>query len=246
MPKKSEHGQYVAPGQMSKDYDCESLGKAGNSVKTKQYWIKLLPAIIWYILFLIFSNLFDKYTIVYWNLVFYLGIAVYFFVWHEWRFSEWIGALKAGKAFWFPVLLTALGMVVMFGIGIGITMLFPNTDDGLSVYGISNWGNLVAFAAVTIILPPLAEEAFFRKAITAFDSKTVLSISVILSILLYAGEHSLLPLGFLQACLWAIPLNVAYAKTKNIYVNMTAHFLCNFVMNGITVVVSAVSLFQLT
>jgi membrane protease YdiL (CAAX protease family) len=231
---------------MGKDYDYKSLGKTVNSVKTKRYWIKLLPAIIWYILFLVFSNSFDKYMIVYWNLAFYLGIAVYFFVWHEWRFLEWIRALKNGKTFWFPVLLTALGMAVMFGIGIGITMLFPNTYDGLGVYGINNWGNLVAFAAVTIILPPLAEEAFFRKAITAFDSRAVFSISVLLSIFLYAGEHSLLPLGFLQACLWAIPLSIAYVKTKNIYVNMTAHFLCNFVMNGITVVVSAVSLFKLT
>ncbi|GHU62042.1 hypothetical protein AGMMS49983_02820 [Clostridia bacterium] len=230
---------------MDKDYGDDSFATGDNSIKTKRYWIKLLPAVIWYIVFLVFSDLFDKYTIVYWNLIFYLGLAVYFFVWREWRFSEWRMALKKGKTFWIPVLLTAFGMAVMFGVGIGITMLFPNIDDGMGVYGISNLGNLLAFAAVTIILPPLAEEAFFRKAITAFDSKAVLSISVILSIFLYAGEHSLLPLGFLQACLWAVPLSVAYIKTRNIYVCMTAHFLCNFVMNGSSVVVSAVRLFHL-
>jgi membrane protease YdiL (CAAX protease family) len=54
-----------------------------------------------------------------------------------------------------------------------------------------------------------------------------------------------MPLGFLQACLWAIPLSVSYVKTKNVYIPMTAHFLCNLVMNGMGVIVSALRLSQI-
>jgi membrane protease YdiL (CAAX protease family) len=218
---------------------CEHMG---NSMKTKRYWIKLLPVIVWLALDLAFGGSFDKYTRVYFSLVYFLGIAVYFFVWREWRFSEWRKALTKGKAFWIPVVLTALGMAVMFGVGIGITLLFPNADDGMGIYTVDNWATLAAFALVTILLAPIADEAFFRKAVISFDSKVALAVSVVLSIFLCASEHSLMPLGFLQACLWAVPLTIAYIKTKNIYVSMTAHFLCNLVMNGMGVIVIAIRL----
>ncbi|MCL2019889.1 MAG: CPBP family intramembrane metalloprotease [Oscillospiraceae bacterium] len=213
-----------------------------NSIKSKKYWFKILPVIAWHILYLIFCNSFDKFTRVYFDLVFYFVIACYFFFLRDWRFSEWGNALKKGKSFWLPVLYTVFGMVAAFGAGFGIMLLFPGANDGMSVFGINSMGTLIAFAFATIVLPPIAEEAFYRKAVTAFDTKTILVISTIVSIFLYASEHSLMPLGFLQACLWAIPFNIAYIKTRNIYVCMTAHFLCNFAFNGMTVINSAIGL----
>ncbi|MCL2109344.1 MAG: CPBP family intramembrane metalloprotease [Oscillospiraceae bacterium] len=210
-----------------------------NSIKSKNYWIKLLPVIILHILYLIFCNSFDKFTRVYFDLVFYLLIAIYFFVLRDWRFSEWGSALKTGKAFWLPVLFTVLGLAAAFAAGFGVALLFPGANDGMGVFGINSWPTLIAFALVTILLPPIAEEAFYRKAVTAFDTKTILVASTIISIFLFASEHSLMPLGFVQACLWAVPFNLAYIKTKNIYVCMTAHFLCNFIVNGMTVITSA-------
>ncbi|MDR0287816.1 MAG: CPBP family intramembrane metalloprotease [Clostridiales bacterium] len=207
-----------------------------NSVKSRSYWLRIIPALLWQILYLSICNLFGKYTRVYCDLVFYLGIAVYFASWRDWHFKEWGKAIKKFRTFWLPVLLTALGMAVMFGIGIGIAMLFPHANDGMNVFGVNNWPTLIAFAFVTIFLPPIAEEVFYRKAMTAFDTKAILIITTVVSILLYASEHSFLPLGFLQACLWAIPLSMAYIKTKNIYVCMTAHFLVNFIVNGIAVI----------
>ena len=215
-----------------------------NSIKDKKYWGRIIPAILWHIIYLIVCGSFDKYTRVYCDLVFYLVIACYFFCLRDWRFSEWGAALKRGKSFWLPVLYTALGMAAAFGLGFGIMLLFPGVSDGMGVFGINNWGTLITFAFVTIILPPIAEEAFYRKAVTAFDTKAVLAISTIASVFLYASEHSLMPLGFLQACLWALPFNIAYIKTKNIYVCMTAHFLCNFTFNGMTVISSAIGLFS--
>ena len=133
-------------------------------------------------------------------------------------------------------------MAAMFGIGSAIAMLFPNAEDGMGVLGVNNVPTLMAFAVVTIFLPPVAEESFYRRAITAFDTRAILLATTIISILLYASEHSLMPLGLLQACLWAIPLSVAYIKTKNIYVGMTAHFLCNLAINGMAVVAAAMKL----
>jgi membrane protease YdiL (CAAX protease family) len=213
-----------------------------NSIRSKQYWKKIIPIIIWHFLYLIFSNTFDKYSRVYLDLVFYLGIACYFFILRDWRFSEWRQFLKTGKKFWIPVIFTILGMAVMFGLGIIISILLPNINDGMAVLGVNNWLSLVAFAIVTIFLPPISEEIFYRKAIIAFDSKKVLFVSILVSIFIFASEHSLMPIGFFTACLWAIPLSIAYIKTKNIYISMTAHFLCNFFINGITVITSAIAL----
>jgi membrane protease YdiL (CAAX protease family) len=193
-------------------------------------------------LFLIIADSFDRNLRVYAGLVFFLGLAVYFFVQSDWRFSEWKNELKQGKKFWLPVLFTALGMGAMFGLSTSIAMLFPNTDSGMSVYSVNNWSTLIAFAFTTIILPPIAEEVFYRKSIIAFNSKTVTIISSIVSVFLFAGVHSLLPFGFLQACLWGVPFTIAYVKTKNVYVCMTAHFFCNFVVNGMTVINVAIHL----
>lgn len=53
---------------------------------------------------------------------------------------------------------------------------------------------------------------------------------------LYALEHALAIWGIFLCMIWALPLSVAYIKTKNIYVPMTAHAICNIVVNGIIVV----------
>jgi len=36
---------------------------------------------------------------------------------------------------------------------------------GMAVLGVNSWPTLFAFAVVTILLPPISEEAFYRKAI---------------------------------------------------------------------------------
>ena len=212
------------------------------SVRDKKYWIKILPALAWQVAYLVICHSFDKYTRVYCDLVFYLGVAVYFTLWHDWSLSQWKNAAKQGRAFWFPVVLTVLGMAAMFGAGTLLSLLFPNVDDGMGVFAVNTWPALVAFAFTTVLLPPIAEELFYRKAIISFDSAVALTVTTIVSVLLYASEHSLTPLGLAQACLWAIPLSVAYIVTKNIYVCMTAHFLCNLAFNGVTVVMTAVAL----
>ncbi|MHB8064544.1 MAG: CPBP family intramembrane glutamic endopeptidase [Ruminiclostridium sp.] len=99
--------------------------------------------------------------------------------------------------------------------------------------------SLLAFALTTIFLPPIAEEAFYRKGIINFDKKDLLILTSIIGTILFASEHSLKPLGLLISSIWSVPFTISYIKTKNVYIPMTAHFICNFIMNGLTVVLFA-------
>ena len=94
----------------------------------------------------------------------------------------------------------------------------------------------------TILLPAVVEETFYRKNMISFENKTVLMITTILSMLLYALEHSLAPWGIFLTMLWALPLSISYIKTRNVYVPMTAHFIGNLLGNGASVVFAIVAL----
>ena len=62
----------------------------------------------------------------------------------------------------------------------------------------------------TILLPPLAEESFYRGSLIVTDSgKAVLIGTTLLSMFLYALEHAVAPFGILTAMLLAVPMSVA-------------------------------------
>ena len=125
-------------------------------------------------------------------------------------------------------------MIIAFGIGVVLSILLP-FEDGMAAFKVTNLSSLFAFAMTTIILPPIAEELFYRKAMIMFDNKSLLLLTSVIGILLYASVHSLKFLGLLISSIWAIPLTLSYIKYKNIYIPMTAHFICNLLMNGYTV-----------
>lgn len=101
---------------------------------------------------------------------------------------------------------------------------------------------LIVFSLSTIIFPPIVEEMFFRKNMISFENKGVLIFTTILSMLMYALEHSLAPWGIFLTMIWALPLSISYIKTKNIYVPVTAHFIGNLLGNGIDVVFIAIAM----
>ena len=88
----------------------------------------------------------------------------------------------------------------------------------------------------------MVEETFFRKNMISFKNKKVLIITTMLSMFLYALEHSVSIWGIILTMLWALPLSISYIKTKNIYVPMTAHFIGNLLGNGIDVVITISSM----
>ncbi|MFA9378378.1 MAG: lysostaphin resistance A-like protein [Lachnotalea sp.] len=107
---------------------------------------------------------------------------------------------------------------------------------------IDGWVGVIIFACSTIIMPPLAEELFFRKNIIYDSSKTIFIITSIMSIFLYSVEHSFTWLGILETVFIAIPFTLSYIKTKDIYIVITAHFIINLIGNLPSVIISIVNL----
>jgi membrane protease YdiL (CAAX protease family) len=170
------------------------------------------------------------------NFFFYLGIVIYFVICKDFSIKEMKENICSGKTFWIKVILTASTLALSFAITGIIKMLLPTINDGMGILKVHNRFEVLIFAMSTIILPPLAEELFFRKSLLSFEHKKQMPILMILSGLLFAFEHSLVPFGILIALIWSIPLMVSYIMTKNVYVVIAAHFLCNFVMNGLDVI----------
>ncbi|MDO5096789.1 MAG: CPBP family intramembrane metalloprotease [Peptostreptococcaceae bacterium] len=101
---------------------------------------------------------------------------------------------------------------------------------------VNNFLELILFAISTIILPPIVEESFYRKNLLSFENRKILILTTLLSMFLYASEHALSLWEILFSMIWALPLSISYIKTKNIYVPMTAHLICNIIINGFTVI----------
>ncbi|MCX7884285.1 MAG: CPBP family intramembrane metalloprotease [Caloramator sp.] len=210
--------------------------------ETKLQLKYLIMPVIWHILYLIFSAQFNSVHRVYCDLIFYLVLVIYFVVIDYISIRDLLKEWKKGKKFWIKVLYTAILEIIAFGISFILLKLLPNINDGMLAFKVVNIQTLIAFAVTTILLPPIAEEAFYRKAIINFDNKISLLISIAIGTLLYASEHSLKPLGFIEAMIWSVPFTAMYVKTRNIYIPLTAHLMCNIVFNGISTIIIAMHL----
>ena len=158
--------------------------------------------------------------------------------------KNWFSSFKSGKKYWKQVGLTLLGLIFAFGITIALESIFPNIDTGFIGLRRNSWLTLLIFFISTILLPAVVEETFFRKNMILFQGKQAVAITMTISMFLYAVEHSLSWWGIFLTMIWAVPLSIAYLKTKNIYVVMTAHFIANLFGNGIDVIFTAIQLMK--
>lgn len=179
---------------------------------------------------------------IYTNFCFYLILALYFWRRKDFSLRQWIHNLKSGKKFWNHVILTALGFIIAFVITMVLEGIFPNFNTGMLGLRRNSWVTLIIFAMSTVLLPPIVEETFFRKNLTSFENNIVLIITTLLGMLMYALEHSLAVWGIFLTMIWALPLNISYIKTKNIYVPMTAHFIGNLFGNGLDVIFAIITM----
>lgn len=179
---------------------------------------------------------------IYTNFFFYLVLAVFFGVKKEFSLKEWLRNLKSGKKFWEQVFVTSIGFIGAFIITMVLEGIFSNLNTGMIGLKRDSWITLIIFSISTIILPPVVEETFFRKKLISFETKGILFLTIILSMLMYALEHSLAIWGIFLTMIWALPLSISYIKTKNVYVPMTAHFIGNILGNGIDVVFTIIAL----
>ncbi|SEK33057.1 type II CAAX endopeptidase family protein [Streptococcus equinus] len=199
----------------------------------------LIPLII-EILFIISYYIFPKDDFIYVNAFFYVLLFVYFFISKDLNLKEWFLSFRSGKKYWIQVLLTFLGFMLAFILTTILEGIFPGLETGTINLRRDTWLTLGVFAISTILFPAITEETFYRKNLILFDSKKTVIITTILSMFLYACEHSLAPWGIFLTMIWALPLSLSYIKTRNIYVVMTAHFLGNLLGNGVDVILTLI------
>ena len=201
----------------------------------------IIPIIIESV-FILSCFIFPKKYFIYTNFIFYLLLLIYFCIKKDFSLKEWLSNIKGGKRFWKQVSITVLLFISAFIITIIMENLFPNYNTGTIALRRDSWLTLTIFAISTIILPAITEETFYRKNMISFQNKRMLISTTLLSMFLYAIEHSLTIWGIFLTMIWALPLSISYIKTKNIYVPMTAHFIGNLLGNGIDVIMTIISM----
>ena len=193
--------------------------------------------VLWIFLFPFMLPSFEIQINVYANLIFYIGLLLFVLLGQHQMFSrEEILSLKE-KHTWLAIVFTIVGLALAFGLATALIALFPDANTGWGHLKCTDAYSLIAFAISTIVLPPLAEELFFRKSLIVLNhSKKILVITTFISIILFGLEHSLSILGFIEGALIGIVLSFSYIHTKNIIIPVTAHFIVNLLANGYSVI----------
>lgn len=194
------------------------------------------------LIFIVSCFFIPKEYFIYTNFFFYFLLLIYFFIRKDFSIKEWIDNIKSGKKFWKQVIITAIFFVLGFILTVVLENMFPNYDTGTITLQRDSWLKLIIFSISTILLPAITEETFYRKNMILFSGKIILILTIVLSMFLYALEHSLKIWGIFLTMIWALPLSISYIKTKNIYVPMTAHFIGNLLGNGIDIIMIIISL----
>lgn len=196
------------------------------------------------IVFIISCFIVSRDYYIYTNFVFYLVLLIYFIAVKDFSIKEWSSNLKKGKTFWKSVWVTAFFFMLAFVITTILENAFPHLDTGTIGLRRSNGFELFLFALSTIIFPPIVEETFFRKGLIALENNTIMIITLVFSMFLYAAEHALSLWGIFLTMIWAFPLSISFIKTKNVYIPMTAHFIINLIGNGTEVLFTIARLLQ--
>lgn len=208
------------------------------------YWKKNLTPLAIEAVFIVSCFMVPAAYFIYTNFLFYSALLLYFAVRKEFSLKAWIDSLKGGKAFWRPAGITVFFFLAAFAATTVLESVFPQLDTGMIGLRRDSWFTLAIFAVSTILLPPIVEELFYRKSLILTENggedvhsnQKIMIVTVVLSMFLYALEHSLTLWGILLTMLWALPLSVSYIKTKNVFIPMTAHFIVNLIGNGADVV----------
>lgn len=208
---------------------------------SKYIKLNIIPIII-EIIFIVSCFIIPKEYFIYTNFLFYMLLLIYFYIKKEFSLKEWLNNIKSGKSFWKQVIITSLLFILSFIITTILENIFPDFSTGTIGLKRDSWLKLILFAVSTILLPAITEETFYRKNMISFKNKGILVVTTILGMFLYALEHSLTIWGIFLTMIWALPLSISYIKTKNMYVPMTAHFIGNLFGNGITVIMSVISM----
>ena len=207
---------------------------------------RLYIPFIWELLF-VFATIFFPKQSLYLFFVFYLGLVYYYyFFYKQFSFRKLYKNLKRVVTFWIPVALTFFGLYLANYIRTQvISNIFSGVRDGTVqiIYRNELFPTLM-YAVMMIVLKPVAEELFFRKAIIKFGSKKKVLAFSVLSLLLCAFSRAHGFLGIAEWMLMALPVTIAYVATRNIYISLMAHVLFEFYDNIYSVIYMLARIFN--
>ena len=207
---------------------------------------QLYIPLLWELLLIVSTAFLPKQTL-YLFFVFYLGILYYFYYFYK-QFSFRRLHKNFGRiiTFWIPVVLTFIGLYIADYLKTDVVPeLFPTAKPGVVqiIYHNELLPTLM-YAIMMIVLKPVAEELFFRKALIKFGSKKKVFAFTVLSLLLCALTRAHGLLGIAEWVLMALPVTIAYVATRNIYISLMAHVLFEFYDNIYSVVYTIARIFN--
>ncbi|MBQ3798288.1 MAG: CPBP family intramembrane metalloprotease [Butyrivibrio sp.] len=199
---------------------------------------RLYIPIAWELLFVISTILMPKQAF-HLFFVFYAGLLIYYYYFHkQFSFRKFARNLSRVKRFWIPVVITFLGLLLANIIKNKILQPYFSTvkDGTISIITKNDIFPTIMYALMMIVMKPVAEELFFRKAIISFGSKKRVFALAIVSLLLCAVSRAHGVLGIAEWILMAIPVTAAYVITRNIYISVMAHVAFEFYDNIYSIV----------
>ncbi|WP_155828013.1 CPBP family glutamic-type intramembrane protease [Butyrivibrio sp. VCB2006] len=199
---------------------------------------RLYIPLVWELLFVI-STIIMPMQAFHLFFVFYLGLLIYFYYFHkQFSFRKFARNLTRIKRFWLPVALTFIGL--MLANDIKNKLILPNfatvRDGTVSIITRNDILPTFFYALMMIVMKPVAEELFFRKAIISFGSKKRVFVLTLISLILCSVTRAHGFLGIAEWMLMAIPVTVAYVVTRNIYISVMAHVAFEFYDNIYSIV----------
>ena len=181
---------------------------------------RLLLPVFLEILFIIATLVWPRYAL-YAYLVFYAGVIALFG--KGFSFSIWMKQFAAGKRFIVPVLYTAVGMGAAHGVRMLLIRMLSAASGGVKEIWTNGLFEILIYAVVMIVMMPVAEGLFFRRACT--NLKQLPYLTSMLGVLLCALAHGTGWLGILEGAVLAVPLAVSYVRSHNFYVPFTVHLI---------------------
>ncbi|MBO4456874.1 MAG: CPBP family intramembrane metalloprotease [Butyrivibrio sp.] len=120
-----------------------------------------------------------------------------------------------------------------------ISQLYPNSyKENVWIIVPNNLIPTIIYACMMIIMKPVAEELFYRKAIIRFGDKKKMILLTVASLLICALSRAHGPVAIMQWILMSLPVTIAYIATKNIYIPIMAHVIFEFWDNTYEIVYS--------
>ena len=165
---------------------------------------------------------------------FYLGLLIYFyFIYKQFSFRKLYKNFGRPVTFWLPVLATFVGLLAANRLRMFLSSQFAmSIDEGaVSIIVHNDIMPTFFYALMMIVMKPVAEEFFFRKALISFDNKKQTVIFTIISLVLCALTRAHGPLGIVEWIIMALPVTIAYILSRNIYISVMAHVIYEFYDN---------------